>query len=103
MLAHVSPAPRKYGPIADGGTSPGPWLAAPHARIIVAEVGRGPAGAPSDGLDRLGAKGFAEVMVDQQHPPPVRVLVAMVRAPAVAWATPVALDRALPVLRVEVS
>jgi len=36
------------------------------------EVGLGPAGASSDGSDRFGAEGFAEVMVGQKHPASVR-------------------------------
>jgi hypothetical protein len=67
------------------------------------EVGLGPAGASSDGSDRFGDEGFAEVMIGQQHPVSVRVLVEMVRAPDFAWAKPVALYSALPVLRAEVS
>jgi hypothetical protein len=66
------------------------------------KVSLGPAGASSDGSDRFGAEGFAEVMVGQQHPASVQVLVEMVRVPAFVWAKPVALYSTLLVLRAEV-
>ena len=41
MLSRFSPAPPKRGLSADVGTSPGPLLAPPHARIIVPQEGYG--------------------------------------------------------------
>jgi hypothetical protein len=63
----------------------------------------GPAGASQERSDRFGAEGFPEVMVHQQHPTSVGVLIEMVRTARFSWLKPVALHGPLPVLRAEVS
>jgi hypothetical protein len=63
----------------------------------------GPAGASQERSDRFGAEGFPEIMVHQQHPTSVWVLIQMVRSAGFSWLKPVALHCPLPVLRAEVS
>jgi hypothetical protein len=63
----------------------------------------GPAGASQDRSDRFGTEGFSEVMVHQQHPTSVWVLIQMVRSAGFSWLKSVALHGPPPVLRAEVS
>jgi hypothetical protein len=62
----------------------------------------GPAGTSQERSDRFGAEGFPEVMVHQQHPPSVWVLIQMMRAAGFSWLKSVALHGPPPVLRAEV-
>jgi len=63
----------------------------------------GPAGASQDRSDRFGTEGFTEVMVHQQHPTSVWVLIQMVRSAGFSWLKSVAFHRPLPGLRAKIA